>query len=152
MIRTLKGDEKTNELISFITNHEENIGLRVMTKAIFVTLDHLKDFISQVEDKHNKSIPGECDAIKICFGRFEFKPNSRQILAAGKDLKEKELTQVSLIFVPVKTADRSKSWESTELFKNDGLLALCVCEPAVDDQNNTGLCPPNEGCPKGPGE
>jgi hypothetical protein len=127
------------------------------TKAVFITLEHLKDFISQVEKRHNDSTvfgfdaTMVCDAIKICFVRFDFKPNDDQILAAGKDLAGKVLTQTSLIFVPVKTknADRSQGWDSIELSKTDGLLSLCVCEPAVIDQNSTGVCPPNQGCRPG---
>lgn len=136
----------STELAMLVDNHGKNMGLAVETKAVFITLDHLKDFISQVENRHNNPVK-VCDAIKVCFVRFEFKPNANQILAAGKDLTGTELTQTSLIFVPVKTADRSQDWTSQELSKNDNLLALCVCEPAVDDQNSTGVCPPKKGCP-----
>ncbi len=140
------------ELDALTDNHKNNMNLPIETQAVFVTLKHLKDYISLVEDRHNKPTAPDfdvnkvCDAIKICFVRFEFMPNNNQILPAGKDLAGKELTQVSLIFVPVKTADRSKDWSSQELSKNDGLQALCVCEPPADDRDSTGVCPPNKGC------
>ncbi|HET9278974.1 MAG TPA: hypothetical protein VFN95_12340 [Flavitalea sp.] len=129
------------ELDKLLSNHVNNMTLPILTQAAFIKLDHLKDFISQIEARHNT-----CDTIKICFVRYEFKPNS-QILLAGKDATGKEMTQISLVLAPVKTADPSVNWRSALLTKPDGALTLCVCEPEVDDFNDTGLCPPNQGCP-----
>ncbi|HKH59526.1 MAG TPA: hypothetical protein VKA49_01775 [Flavitalea sp.] len=141
------------ELNSLIDNHGKNMSLPTKTKAVFITLDHLKDFISQVEARHNQSSSAGfdptqvCDTIKICLVRYEFKPNKNQIESAGKSRAGKDVTQISLAMVPVKTADPSRDWDSIELSKSDGVLTLCVCEPAIDDLKKTGLCPPNNGCP-----
>src|SRR4030095_186203 len=115
----LRPSTTNTELDKLIANHAKNMNLQFMTKAVFVNLDHLKTFIAQVEDRHNRTTaPGYdpqkvCDSIKICFVRFEFKTNRNQILPAGKDQKGIELTQTSLIFVPVKSDP--KTWTSVHL-------------------------------------
>ena len=136
------------KLDSLCENYQTNLGLSIESMAAFLNLAHLEDYISQIKARHNiqGAKPDEiCDTIKICFVRYEGKDTSGKILLAGKGRNGKELSQTSLILVPVNTSNAA-TWESKELEKSDGLLSLCVCEPNVNDQNHTGLCPPNENC------
>ena len=111
-------------------NYKNNKALPNETNAVFITKDHLTEFVN--------GLPANCDAVKICFVRFESTPpDPAKILPAGNNL-----TQVTLIFVPLSNTDRA-SWISTEI---TGANTLCVCEPTIDDNDSTGLCPPKRGC------
>src|SRR6186713_245471 len=131
----LKPITKT-ELDDLILNHQGNKTLPIETDAVFITKEHLKDFVDD--------LPGKSNAVKICFVRFKSDPKEpKKIKDAGNNL-----TQVSLVFVPVEVKDGTRSsWSSDEVLVNGFLNTLCVCEPGIDDNNDTGLCPPNEGCP-----
>lgn len=128
----IKFISKTN-LDRLIDNHKNNKGLPILTDAVFITRKHFDEYV--------KGLPQDYDALKICFVRFESNPpDPDRILEAGNNL-----TQVSLIFVPVKNTDQS-TWTSTGVTdQNDVLRTLCVCEPNIDDQNNTGVVPPKNG-------
>ena len=124
---------KLNKLIA---NHNKNRNLEIITDAVFVSRGHFKGFVD--------SLPTDCDAIKICFIRHKLpRPDSR-ILPAEQG---NDLTQLSLIFVPVKNTD-FETWKSTEATDQNGLIpTLCFCEPGKPDGNRTGHCPPASGCP-----
>lgn len=122
------------ELGKLIANHRNNKDFRIVTDAVFVTKDHLETFLS--------GLPSEHDAYKICFIRHETPPLDDRISPAGNNL-----TQLSLIFVPVKDTNKS-TWKSTEATNPDGTITtLCFCKPGVPDRNSTGHCPPASGCP-----
>ena len=129
MIKTISKPDLTQ----LISNHKNNPGLPVMTEDIFIGRDHFEDFI--------KSLPQNYDALKICFVRFPATPKDpERILESGNNL-----TQLSLILVPVKGTNRL-SWSSSDVTDANGnLMALCVCEPGVDDNNATGVVPPKGG-------
>ena len=125
---------KLNKLTA---NHKNNKDFRIMTDAVFVTRQHLEEFL--------KSLPQalkDHDAYKICFIRHETPPLDDRISPAGNNL-----TQLSLIFVPVKNTN-FVTWKSTEVTDQNGLIpTLCFCEPGKPDGNSTGHCPPAIGCP-----
>ena len=105
-----------------------------MTDAVFVTRDHLLEFLNNT--------PSGLDAYKICFIRHDTPPLDDRISAAGNNL-----TQLSLMFVPVKDTN-TVTWKSTEANDQDGkITTLCFCVPGIPDGNSTGHCPPASGCP-----
>ena len=122
------------DLDKLIGNFRINKDLPFITDAAFITRKHLDEFV--------KGQPPNCDALKICFVRFpSIPPDPDKILAAGNNL-----TQVSLIFVPLKETNLA-NWTSTEIADANGNIeTLCVCEPGVLDPA-TGVCPPKKGCP-----
>jgi hypothetical protein len=129
----------TNDRLDELKNNHQNImnnGLPIITKALFVTRLHFEDFVN--------SLPQDCDAIKICFIRHEIPPQDRRILPAGNNL-----SQLSLILVPMKNTNRS-TWESEVATGQNSLITtLCFCVPGVPDGSSTGHCPPASGCPGG---
>lgn len=128
------------KLDKLIANHSQNRNLKIVTDAVFVKRDHFREFVN--------SLPTETDAIKICFIRHKFPPQDPRILAAEQG---NDLTQLSLIFVPVKNTNFA-TWASTEATdQNDLIPTLCFCEPGRPDGNSTGHCPPASGCDSLPG-
>ena len=130
-----------SEIKKLTDNHIRNVNLPVLTQAVFVGLDELKTFISNAE-----KLP-RCDTIKISFIRY-----SRGEATIDDRIKHagKNLSQVSLIFVPVDTINL-RDWSNRDLI-NDGsekIETLCVCEPGqnLSKDDLTGLCPPASGCP-----
>jgi hypothetical protein len=124
------------KLDKLIANHNKNRKLEIVTDAVFVTRKHFDQFLSRLPQNH--------DAFKICFIRHDTPPLDPRILPAGNNV-----TQLSLIFVPMKNTDRV-TWKSTEAADDDGTIrTLCFCEPGRRDDDNTGHCPPASGCPPG---
>jgi len=116
------------QLDKLTDNHKNNKDFRIMTDAVFVTRDHLNEFLN--------GLPTNCDAIKICFIRHKTPPSDTRILEAGNNL-----TQLSLIFVPVKNTNR-ETWTSKEVTKKGLIPTLCFCVPGIPDEKSTGHCPP----------
>ena len=118
-------------------NHRNNRQLSIETDAVFVTRKHLAMFV--------RSLPQECDALKIMFIRHQTPPQDPRIKSVGNNL-----TQLSLIFVPLKDTNNS-TWVGTTITdQNDKVLTLCFCEPGEIDRperDSTGHCPPASGCP-----
>lgn len=123
---------KLNKLIA---NHNNNRDLEIITDAVFVTRDHLEEFLTSLNNLPNH------DAYKICFIRHDTPPLDDRISPAGNNV-----TQLSLIFVPLKNTDRI-TWTSEEVTENGLIPTLCFCEPGRPDRNSTGHCPPASGCP-----
>jgi hypothetical protein len=121
---------KKSELDKLVDNHMNNMGLPVTTNAAFISRRHLENYL--------QGLPGDCDAIKVCYVRFDGTTSDpARIAVVGNNL-----TQLSLVFVGMTKTD-IKNWNSTEITDAAGnLKTLCVCDPAVDDQDQTGLCPP----------
>ena len=126
-----KIDKET--LDTLIANHKNNKDFRIMTDAVFVTKKHLEEFLDTLRTdnlQHN--------AYKICFIRHETPTSDRRILPAGNNL-----TQLSLIFVPVKNTNTGR-WDSSTEAKNGDktITTLCFCKPGIEDGKSTGHCPP----------
>ena len=123
---------KTKPEIKRLTdNHTNNKNLPIKTDAIFVTRQHLNEFLTNLPPH---------DAYKICFIRHDSPPLDTRISPAGNNL-----TQLSLIFVPMKDTNQA-TWESTEADENGMISTLSFCVPGRPDNNTTGHCPPASGC------
>ena len=108
------------QLNTLTAKHNNNMNLPILTNAVFVTREH--------------------DAYKICFIRHDSPPLDTRISPAGNNL-----TQLSLIFVPMKDTNQA-TWESTEADENGMISTLSFCVPGRPDNNTTGHCPPASGC------
>jgi len=124
---------KTKPEIKRLTdNHTNNKNLPIKTDAIFVTRQHLNEFLTNLPPH---------DAYKICFIRHDTPPADDRILPAGNNV-----TQLSLIFVPVNNTDRI-TWISEDVTDQNGLIpTLSFCVPGIPDRDSTGHCPPASGC------
>jgi|KBSSwiStaDraftv2_1062776.scaffolds.fasta_scaffold1113950_1 hypothetical protein len=120
------------QLNTLTAKHNNNMNLPILTNAVFVTREHLDRFLN--------SLPREHDAYKICFIRHDSPPLDTRISPAGNNL-----TQLSLIFVPMKDTNQA-TWESTEADENGMISTLSFCVPGRPDNNTTGHCPPASGC------
>jgi len=130
---------KTKAEIKRLTdNHTNNKNLPIITNSVFVTRQHFEQFLD--------NLPVDHDAFKICFIRHEFiPPDPSKILPVPGS----NLTQLSLIFVPMRDTDRV-TWASTEATDpndNDRISTLSFCVPGIPDRDSTGHCPPASGCP-----
>lgn len=128
----------TARLETLANNHKAKKELVLETDSVIVTLKHLQEFITQAQ---GLNLTPAFDAIKIYFIRYELNPDQDHI----RRNPPKDLSQVSLAFVPAHITDRV-AWTARDLDQNGNISALLICEPkltstrAVDDE--TGLCPP----------
>ena len=122
------------ELREFAANYKANPGLLPVTVSAAITVNELQNFI----DKAKALYPTEFDAVKIYFVRYPLDSSPGHILKSS----DKNLSQVSLIFVPANVTDLP-NWIVEDLQDRDDKMTLPVCSPSF--RNETGLCPPN--CP-----
>jgi hypothetical protein len=118
-----------------------NATLPFSTNSAAVTLAALEDYIAEVKSKYNNV----ADGFRFYFVRYKMNSLAPHIVKDGN----KDLSQPSLVVVPIKILDLSV-WKTHDLaFDTDKILSLCFCTPEVDNKE-TGLCPPN--CPGGVGD
>src|SRR5688572_5782240 len=87
----------TSELKVFTSNYKENKDLGIETDSAAIELGHLQTFINQAI----ASLGSDFNAVKIYFVRYPLDADQSHIKkASGKDL-----SQVSLAFVPAKVID-----------------------------------------------
>src|SRR6187402_1502590 len=93
-------DITTIELDGFIQNHRNNPASPCITNTISIELVHLEEFINKARRTHGAA---EFDAIKIYFIRYPLTSNQGHI----NKLPDKDLSQISLAFVPAKVTDKT---------------------------------------------
>ena len=131
------------DLESLVANHTANPELPTMTKTIAIDLLELDRFITQA-----KNTP-RCDGIKIYFIRHKLNENQDHIKKAiVANETDKNLSQISLAFVPADITD-PVTWVANDIKEpGDKIFTLLVCEPTAsansqrDSKDKTGMCPP----------
>jgi hypothetical protein len=131
------------DLDKLSNNYRNNKDIRSITNAAFIKIKELQDFIDEAKQKHGNKF----DTLQINFIRYNLaKDEKDRILTAGNGL-----SQVSLIFVAVRTIE-AKNWTVEKLKDDsDNVFTLSINEPEGNDPQGAGdpvdgLCPPKEGC------
>ena len=125
------------ELNKLATNYRSNKDIRFITNAAFIKITQLESFIADARTKHPL-----CDTLQINFIRFPLEANQENILSAGNGL-----SQVSLMFFPVRTINLVEWIVETVNDENGEILTLSINEPGINIIERTnGLCPPKGNC------
>lgn len=128
------------DLKDLATNYKLNKQFVNETEVVVIDLRHLKTFISQAE----ANLGQKFDAVKIYFIRFDLNEDQDHI----KKIPNKDLSQVSLAFVPARITDRV-NWKAADSQGSGNKSVLFVCEPTQGTRSNddeTGMCPPKGPC------
>jgi len=131
----------STELDDLKRNYRANKDSLIEPNEVVIEINHLETFIAQARTKAG------CDAIKIHFIRHLLNADQEHI----KKITGKNLSQISLAFVPARITNRT-DWTAADLKDGNNILTLLVCVPAVDRSDiddKTGMCPPKGDCPTG---
>jgi hypothetical protein len=126
----------TAEIDSLASNHRRNTSLPIRTNAAFIKLAQLEQFISQVRTSHPSA-----DTFQINIIRYPLPANTPDLEVAGNNL-----SQVSLMFIPVRTINASSWSVQTVVDQNNQALSLSINDPNSPTHVDNGLCPPKGSC------
>lgn len=145
----MQKDLTEEQLSDLSENHIDNLEtLPFKTRGAVIELDALDNFLKAEKQKH----PDTFDGIRIYFVRYELDPPPIKPDNILKATEGNNLSQVSLVFAPVKIKGRTQ-WDVEDLRNQDQTFStFCICHPEDNTKpDQTGVCPPKIGCPDPPG-
>ena len=137
------------QLRDLSNNHIDHLeDLPFKTKGAVIELDALTNFLNAEKQKHGIRF----DGVRIYFVRYDLGTPPIKRNNIGKAIEGNNLSQVSLVFAPVRIKGRTQ-WEVEDLKNQDQKFStFCICHPEDDTApDQTGVCPPKIGCPDPPG-
>jgi len=123
------------KIVSWSNNHKNNKALTFETDSAGISLSELEDFIKTIRTKYP-----DFNGIRFSFVRYP--------LSAGTDnikLSENNLSQPSIVLVPVKSFDPAKGiGDDSKVGTSEQVFALAFADPdGTDDPGDSSiLCPP----------
>jgi len=131
----------SSTLNQWIHNFRSNTDLPFTTNAAAVSLNQLENYIKEAKTKY----PGSLTGFRIYPIRYPL--NEGTPVPAGIQKADRNLTQPSLVLVPVKNYDHTKGSGDDFVLENPGdLYVLAFSEPgSTDPGDTTVLCPPKCG-------
>ena len=164
--RKLEKKIRYNELEEWIKNYSNNPGLPIITKSALIHRESFLTSLNTITEQYKAQKGGkEPDGFRIYFIRYS-KKDIEGTFKEGKYeyAKDKDLTQLSLVFVPTtnygETIDEKSGGfkvcaddfvldktgdDATDVSRTDDEI---ICLPIGHAENigeGTGLCPPNCG-------
>ena len=123
------------KIVSWSNNHKNNKTHALETESAGISLSELEDYITALKATY----PADLNGIRICFVRYPLPANKNKIKSSGNNL-----SQLSIVFVPVKSFDPAKSiGDANKVGTSEQVFALAFADPDGSDPGDTSiLCPP----------